>query len=37
MIQVHRAAWVLPIAQAPIRDGWVALDDGRIVGVGVCL
>ena len=34
MTQVHRAAWVLPIAQAPIRDGWVALDDGRIVGVG---
>ena len=34
MTQVHRAAWVLPIAQAPIRDGWVALDNGRIVGVG---
>jgi aminodeoxyfutalosine deaminase len=31
---VHRAAWVLPIAVPPIRDGWVAVDGGRIVGVG---
>jgi cytosine/adenosine deaminase-related metal-dependent hydrolase len=31
---VHRAAWVLPIAAPPIEDGWVAVDDGRIVGVG---
>ena len=28
---VHRAAWVLPIAAPPIRDGWVAVDGGRIV------
>jgi cytosine/adenosine deaminase-related metal-dependent hydrolase len=31
---VHRAAWVLPIARPPIRDGWVAVDAGRIVDVG---
>jgi cytosine/adenosine deaminase-related metal-dependent hydrolase len=31
---VHRAAWVLPIAAPPIRDGWVAVDRGRIVSVG---
>ena len=31
---VFRAAWVLPIAQPPIRDGWVAVDRGRIVAVG---
>lgn len=30
----YRAAWVLPVAQPPLRDGWVACDDGRIVGVG---
>ena len=34
MLQVHRAAWILPIAGPPIRDGWVATDDGRVVGVG---
>ena len=28
------ARWVLPIAAPPIRDGWVAFDDGRIVAVG---
>ena len=26
--------WVLPIAGPPIRDGWVAVDRGRIVAVG---
>ena len=31
---LHHAAWVLPIAGPPIRDGWVAVDDGRITGVG---
>jgi aminodeoxyfutalosine deaminase len=30
----YRAAWVCPIVQAPIRDGWVSLDDGRVVAVG---
>src|SRR5262245_2614628 len=28
------AAWVVPIDQPPIRDGWVAIDDGHIRGVG---
>lgn len=30
----YRAAWVLPVAQPPLRDGWVACEDGRIVAVG---
>src|SRR5438874_5842551 len=28
------ADWVLPIASAPIRDGFVAVEDGRIAAVG---
>jgi cytosine/adenosine deaminase-related metal-dependent hydrolase len=31
---VFRAAWVCPIARAPIRDGWVSVSDGRIAGIG---
>lgn len=31
---VHHAAWVLPIAAPPIRDGWVLVDKGRIVDLG---
>lgn len=31
---VHRAAWVLPIASPPLRNGWVAVDKGRIVALG---
>jgi cytosine/adenosine deaminase-related metal-dependent hydrolase len=34
MPHVFRAAWLLPIAGPPIRDGWVAVDDGRIVALG---
>ncbi|HEY7497101.1 MAG TPA: amidohydrolase family protein [Vicinamibacterales bacterium] len=34
MFHLYRAAWVLPIDAPPIRDGWVATDDGRVVGVG---
>ncbi len=34
MPHVFRADWVLPIAQPPIRGGWVAVADGRIVGLG---
>jgi cytosine/adenosine deaminase-related metal-dependent hydrolase len=34
MTTVHRAAWVLPISRPPIRGGWVAVDNGRIVGAG---
>lgn len=29
-----RARWVCPISRPPIRDGWVAVEDGYIVGVG---
>ncbi len=28
------ASWILPIAQPPLRDGWVAVDGGVIAGVG---
>ena len=28
------ADWILPIAGRPIPDGWVAVDDGRVVAVG---
>jgi aminodeoxyfutalosine deaminase len=34
MPTLHRAAWVLPIAAPPIRDGWVLVDRGRIVATG---
>lgn len=34
MVHVFRAPWVLPIARPPIRNGWVAVERGRIVGVG---
>src|SRR4030095_8619397 len=30
----YRAAWVVPIAEPPIRDGWVAIDHGRVVATG---
>ena len=30
----YRAAWVLPVAQPPLRDGGVACEEGRIVAVG---
>jgi aminodeoxyfutalosine deaminase len=32
---LYRAAWVLPIAAPPVRDGWVLLDAGRIRASGV--
>ena len=31
---VFRAAWVVPVDQRPLRDGWVAVDGGRIAAVG---
>jgi cytosine/adenosine deaminase-related metal-dependent hydrolase len=31
---VFRAAWVCPISRPPIENGWVAIADGRIAGVG---
>jgi len=33
LIRYH-AAWILPIAEPPIRDGWFAVDRGRIVAYG---
>ena len=30
----YRAEWILPIADDPIRGGWISLDGGRITGVG---
>ena len=30
----YRAAWVVPIAAPPLRDGWVDVDGDRIVSVG---
>ena len=33
MIRYH-AAWILPIGEPPIRDGWVAVDRGRVVALG---
>jgi cytosine/adenosine deaminase-related metal-dependent hydrolase len=30
----YSADWILPIADAVIRDGWVAVEDGRIAGFG---
>ena len=31
---IFRAAWVLPIAGPPLRDGWVAVENGIVVGIG---
>lgn len=31
---IYRADWLLPIADDPVRSGWVAIDDGRILEVG---
>ena len=33
MIRYH-AAWILPVSQPPIRDGWLAVDRGRVVALG---
>jgi aminodeoxyfutalosine deaminase len=30
----YRARWLVPIAEPPIKDGWVAIDRGRIVALG---
>ncbi len=34
-MSVYRADWLLPIADDPIRGGWVAIEHGRIVALGV--
>jgi cytosine/adenosine deaminase-related metal-dependent hydrolase len=33
MVRYH-AAWILPISEPPIRDGWVAAEGGRVVAYG---
>ena len=33
MIRYH-AAWILPIGEPPVRDGWLAVDRGRVVALG---
>lgn len=33
MIRYH-ASWILPISGPPIRDGWIAVDRGRIAAIG---
>jgi aminodeoxyfutalosine deaminase len=33
MIRYH-ASWILPIVEPPIRDGWLAVDRGRVVALG---
>ena len=33
MIRYH-AAWVLPISEPPVRNGWFAVDRGRVVALG---
>src|SRR3954464_7485278 len=33
MVRYH-ASWILPISEPPIRDGWIAVDRGRIVALG---
>jgi cytosine/adenosine deaminase-related metal-dependent hydrolase len=33
-MRIYHAAWVLPVLSPPIRDGWVAVDRGRIVDAG---
>jgi aminodeoxyfutalosine deaminase len=30
----YRAAWVVPVAGPPLRDGWIAVDQGRIAATG---
>jgi len=33
-MNVYRAAWVVPIDRAPIRDGIVTIADGKVISVG---
>lgn len=34
MRSVFRARWVLPMDRPPLRDGWIAVEDGLIIAVG---
>jgi aminodeoxyfutalosine deaminase len=33
LIRYH-ASWLLPISEPPVRDGWVAVDRGRVASIG---
>jgi cytosine/adenosine deaminase-related metal-dependent hydrolase len=33
LIRYH-AAWIVPISEPPIRDGWIAVEQGRIAAMG---
>jgi cytosine/adenosine deaminase-related metal-dependent hydrolase len=33
-MRVFHASWIVPVAEPPIRDGWVAIDHGRIIALG---
>jgi cytosine/adenosine deaminase-related metal-dependent hydrolase len=33
-MHVYRASWILPVTEPPIREGWVAVERGRIIDVG---
>lgn len=33
-MQIFHASWIVPVAEPPIRDGWVAIDRGRIIALG---
>jgi cytosine/adenosine deaminase-related metal-dependent hydrolase len=30
----YRADWILPVDVRPLRDGWVAIDNGRVAAIG---
>ena len=30
----YKAAWLLPISDEPIRDGWVSVENGRVAAIG---
>jgi cytosine/adenosine deaminase-related metal-dependent hydrolase len=34
-VRLFRAAWIVPVARPPIRDGAIAVRDGRIVAIGI--
>ena len=33
-MHLYRASWILPVIGPPIRDGWVAVEGGRILAAG---
>ena len=34
MFSRYRAQWILPISDDPVRDGWVSVENGRVVATG---